>query len=166
MKEYVLKYEHHPASIEPLRIEEKRIAELLNRTGREKIGAIRQQMQSLMMEYCSVFRDEEGLLNGLLEIRSLKERYMDIELEDKGRNFNFELMEAIELGHELNLCEVIFLSALHRKESRGAHFRMDFPARDDGNYLKHTLVFQTGKGKEVRYKPVNITRFKPEARVY
>ncbi|MEQ9729562.1 MAG: succinate dehydrogenase flavoprotein subunit [Candidatus Methanoperedens sp.] len=166
MKEEISKYEHHPPSVEPLRIEEERIAKLLNRNGREKIGGIRQRMQSLMMENCSVFRNEKGLGKGLLEIRSLKERYMDIELEDKGRNFNFELMEAIELWHQLNLCEVICLSALHRKESRGAHFREDFPARDDKNHLKHTLVFQTQEGKEVRYKPVNITRFQPEARVY
>ncbi len=87
-----------------------------------------------------------------------------MEIVDKGRNFNYELMEAIELRHQLDLAEVILLSALYRKESRGAHFREDFPARDDKNYLKHTLVFR--EGPEVRYKPVAITRFQPEARVY
>lgn len=163
MKEEISQYKPRPASVEHLRMAEKRIAELSNRKGGEKIGTIRQNMQSLMMEICSVFRNEDGLKRGLQQINSLKERYMDIEIEDKGRNFNFELMEAIELEHQLNLCEVICLSALYRKESRGAHFRMDFPARDDKNFLKHTLVFQ---GKEVRYKPVNITRFQPEARVY
>jgi succinate dehydrogenase / fumarate reductase flavoprotein subunit len=85
---------------------------------------------------------------------------------NEGKAFNFELMEAMELGHQLFLSEVILLSGLHRKESRGAHFREDFPQRADGDYLKHTLIFQTPKGPEVRYKPVKITRFQPEARVY
>jgi succinate dehydrogenase / fumarate reductase flavoprotein subunit len=75
-------------------------------------------------------------------------------------------MEAIELGHQLELSEVILVSALHRRESRGAHYREDFPSRADRYFLKHTLVFQTPDGPEVRYKPVKITRFQPEARVY
>jgi succinate dehydrogenase / fumarate reductase flavoprotein subunit len=75
-------------------------------------------------------------------------------------------MEAIELGHQLEISELILLSALHRRESRGAHFREDFPLRADRYYLKHTLICKTPKGPEVRYKPVKITRFQPEARVY
>jgi succinate dehydrogenase / fumarate reductase flavoprotein subunit len=118
------------------------------------------------VEYGSVFRNEEGLKRGIEEIRSLRDRYRNIEVMNKGKGFNFELMEATELGHQLFLSEVILLSALHRKESRGAHFREDFPQRADGDYLKHTLVFHTPKGPEVRYKPVKITQFQPEARVY
>jgi succinate dehydrogenase / fumarate reductase flavoprotein subunit len=123
-------------------------------------------MQSIMMDDGSVFRNERGLKKGIEEIRILKERYQDIEIVNKGKAFHFELMEAIELGHQLDLSEVILFSAFHRKESRGAHFREDFPARADQYYLKHTLVFQTPKGPEVRYKPVKITRFQPQARVY
>jgi succinate dehydrogenase / fumarate reductase flavoprotein subunit len=123
-------------------------------------------MQSLMVDYGSVFRNEAGLKKGIEGIRSLKGNYGDIEILNKGKIFNYELMEAIELGHQLNVAEVILLSALHRRESRGAHFREDFPKRDDQSYLKHTLVFQTSGGPEVRYKPVKITRFQPEARVY
>jgi succinate dehydrogenase / fumarate reductase flavoprotein subunit len=123
-------------------------------------------MQSLMMEKGSVFRNEEGLKKGIEEIRSLQERYDHIGIVDKRKAFNFELMEAMELGHQLTLAEVILFSALHRRESRGAHYREDFPARADRYFLKHTLVFQTPKGPEVRYKPVKITRFQPEARVY
>jgi succinate dehydrogenase / fumarate reductase flavoprotein subunit len=119
-----------------------------------------------MMDYGSVFRNGEGLKKGIEGIRSLKERYKGIEVRNKGKRFNFELTEAIELGHQLDLAEVILLSAFHRRESRGAHFREDFPQRADRYYLKHTLVFQTPKGPEVRYKPVKITRFQPEARVY
>ena len=118
------------------------------------------------MAFGSVFRNEEGLKRGIEEIGSLKARYRNIEVVNKGKAFNFELMEAIELGHQLFISEVILVSALHRQESRGAHFREDFPKRADGDYLKHTLIFQTPKGPEVRYKPVKITRFQPEARVY
>jgi succinate dehydrogenase / fumarate reductase flavoprotein subunit len=162
MKEDIPEIEHYPVSDEPLEKAKEMIASFLDRKGSEKIDVVRRNMQSLMMDYCSVFRDEEGLTKGLESIRSLKTS--DVEIVDKGRNFNYELMEAVELGHQLDLAEVILLSALYRKESRGAHFREDFPARDDKNYLKHTLVFR--KGPQVRYKLVAITRFQPEARVY
>ena len=166
MKQESLQYEHPPISDDPLKETEERIAGLLSRHGEEKIDEIRRRMQSLMMDCGSVFRKEEGLKKGIEGIRSLKEHYKGIEVRNKGKRFNFELMEAIELGHQLNLSEVILLGALQRRESRGAHFREDFPQRADRYYLKHTLVFQTPKGPEVRYKPVKITRFKPEARVY
>jgi succinate dehydrogenase / fumarate reductase flavoprotein subunit len=123
-------------------------------------------MQSLMMDMGSVFRNEKGLKKGLEEIRSLKESYRSVEVVTKAKSFNYELMEAIELDHLLELSEVILLSALHRKESRGAHFREDFPGRADGYYLKHTLIFQTPKRPVVKYKPVRITRFQPQARIY
>lgn len=166
MKEDILKMEPHSISDEPLNKAGQMIATLLEHKGREKIDGVRQNMQSLMTDHCSVFRDEGSLKKGLKDIRSLKNRCSDIELVDKGGNFNYELMEAIELGHQLDLADVILLSALHRKESRGAHFRKDFPERDDQNFLKHTLVFPTREGPDVRYKPVKITRFQPEARVY
>jgi succinate dehydrogenase / fumarate reductase flavoprotein subunit len=119
-----------------------------------------------MMEYGSVFRDEQGLKKGIEAIQSLKKAYQTIELADKGKTYNYELMEAIELGNQLDLAEVVLTSALHRKESRGAHFREDFPARADRYYLKHTLVFKKARGLVVKYKPVKITRFQPQARMY
>jgi succinate dehydrogenase / fumarate reductase flavoprotein subunit len=152
--------------MDPLRPAEEKLNQLLGQKGREKIDPIRKGMQEVMMEYGSVFRNEEGLKKGIEEIRSLRGRHRNIELLNKGKAFNYELMEAIELGHQLFLSEVILFSALHRKESRGAHFREDFPKRADAEYLKHTLVFQTPKGPEVRYKPVKVTRFQPEARIY
>jgi len=150
----------------PLKSAEDRVAGLLNGKGKGKAGPLRQRMQSLLMECGSLFRDETGLKKGIEEIRSLKEEYKAVEIADQGKAFNYELMEAIELGHEIDLSEVILLSALHRQESRGAHFRIDFPERDDQNFLNHTVAFQTSKGLDVRYKPVKITRFQPEARVY
>lgn len=164
MMDEIPKYTHHPLTFDPLKIPAERIEGLLKRKGTEKIDVIRRSMQSLMMEHCSSFRNEGSLKKGLEGIRSLKEHYKKVEIQDKGKLFNYDLMEAIELGHQLDISEAILLCALHRKESRGAHFREDFPERDDLNYLKHTLVFQ--EGPEVRYKPVIITRFQPEARRY
>jgi succinate dehydrogenase / fumarate reductase flavoprotein subunit len=166
MKQAISKEDHKTLPNDPLRAMEEKVKKLINMGGKEKVGEIRKTMQSLMTEEGSVFRNEEGLKRGIEEIRSLKERYKNIGIGDKRKAFNFELMEAIELGHQLGLSEVILFSALHRRESRGAHYREDFPGRADRYFLKHTLVFQTPKGPEVRYKPVKITRFQPEARVY
>jgi succinate dehydrogenase / fumarate reductase flavoprotein subunit len=166
MKNEIKQYEPPSISADPLKAVEEKITRLLNHKGKEKIDPIRQKMQSVMMDYGSVFRNEEGLKKGTEEIRILKERYKDMEILDKGKHFNFELMEAIELGHQLELSEVILFSALRRRESRGAHFREDFPMRADRYYLKHTLIYKTAKGPEVRYKPVKVTRFQPKARMY
>jgi succinate dehydrogenase / fumarate reductase flavoprotein subunit len=166
MKEAISQYGHHPLSEKRRETVEERIRRLSEHKGRERIDPLRKRMQAVMMEYGSSFRNEEGLKKGIEEIRILKDRYQDVEIMNKGKAFNYELTEAIELGHQLEISEVILLSALHRRESRGAHFREDFPQRADGDYLKHTLIFQTPKGLEVRYKPVKITRFQPEARIY
>jgi succinate dehydrogenase / fumarate reductase flavoprotein subunit len=166
MKEAISQYGHHPLSEKRRETVEERIRRLSEHKGRERIDLLRKRMQAVMMEYGSSFRNEEGLKKGIEEIRILKDRYQDVEIMNKGKAFNYELTEAIELGHQLEISEVILLSALHRRESRGAHFREDFPQRADGDYLKHTLIFQTPKGPEVRYKPVKITKFQPEARIY
>jgi len=166
MKDGIKGYEIPSISTDPVKTVEEKITQLFNHKGGEKMDPIRRKMQSVMMDCGSVFRNEEGLKKGMEEIRILKERYKDIEIVDKGKHFNFELMEAIELGHQLELSEVILFSALHRRESRGAHFREDFPMRADRYYLKHTLIYKTAKGPEVRYKPVKVTRFQPKARMY
>ncbi|MGD0623952.1 MAG: succinate dehydrogenase flavoprotein subunit [Thermodesulfobacteriota bacterium] len=166
MKEDIGKYDHRSIPGDPLKSVEAKISRFWNSNGKEKIDSLRQRMQSLMMGYGSVFRNEEGLKKGIEEIHTLKERYGQAGVADKGKVFNYALMEAIELGHQLDLAELVLTSAFHRKESRGAHFRDDFPARDDPNYLKHTLIFPTPRGPEVRYKPVKITRFQPAARIY
>jgi succinate dehydrogenase / fumarate reductase flavoprotein subunit len=166
MKQEIKKIDAPPISEAPLKAVEEKIIRFLNQEGQEKVDSLRRKMQSVMMDFGSVFRDEDGLKKGMEEIQTLKERYRDIGILNKGKAFNYELMEAIELSHQLDLAEVILLSALHRRESRGAHYREDFPSRADRYFLKHTLVFQTPKGPEVRYKPVKITRFQPEARVY
>lgn len=137
-----------------------------NSKGRETVASVRKDLQAAMMDKCSVFRTEEGLKEVLKEIKNLKERYKEISITDKSTTFNTELLEAIELGHMLTLSEVIVSSALQRTESRGAHYREDYPKRDDENWLKHTFAFQTDKGITFKFKPVKITRFKPEERKY
>ncbi len=152
--------------LEALRATEEKIAVLKNRKPTERIDSIRRRMQSVMMDFGSVFREEEGLKRGIEEVRTLKARFQQVGVVGPTRPFDYELMEAIELGHQLELAEVILLSALHRRESRGAHYRQDFPERADSEYLKHTLVLSTPRGPEVRWRPVRITRFQPKPRSY
>jgi succinate dehydrogenase / fumarate reductase flavoprotein subunit len=127
---------------------------------------LREAMQRVMTEKCSVFRNRQGLQQALTEILQLKARCSNLGLVNKERKFNYELEEALELENMLKTAEVIVFSALHRKESRGAHYRSDFPERNDAEWLKHTLVYATPKGLTLRYKPVIATRFPPEKRRY
>ena len=105
-----------------------------------------------------------GLALGI--IAGLKERYKGIRLQDRGKKFNMELLEAFELDHLLDLSEVTVTCALARQESRGAHSREDFPKRDDAHWLKHTLAYQEGGKVALRYRPVSITKFQPQERKY
>lgn len=156
-----------PGSIpDPLGPVKNQLSALINKDGKEKSDLVRRTMQDVMADYGSVFRTEESLKQGIEAILSLKERFPRIAVTNRGKLFNYDLMETIELGHQLDLCEIILTSALHRRESRGAHFREDFPGRDDRNYLKHTLAFYTPQGPRIGYKPAVVTRFQPEARVY
>jgi succinate dehydrogenase / fumarate reductase flavoprotein subunit len=139
---------------------------LLESKGKERVSRIREKIQRVMMDKCSVFRDRKGLEHALDEVRKLKRRYGNLSLTHKERMFNYELEEALELGNMLKTAEVTVLSALKREESRGAHYRSDFPERNDESWLKHTLVFQTSKGLQLRYKPVTVTRFQPDVRRY
>ncbi len=155
-----------PFSLDPTVMVRADLSALSEQEGEERIDPLRRRMQSLMMDHGSVFRTETGLKTGIAGIRELKERFGRLGLSNKSRIFNYELMEAVELGLQLDLCEVILTSALHREESRGAHFREDFPARDDDSYLKHTLAFFSPGGPNIEYKPVTTTKFQPEKRTY
>ncbi len=146
--------------------EEQRIGGLLGQEGEERPAEIRQDLRRAMDEHAGVFRTEEGLKQGLQAIKEAKERYRKIRLEDKGRVYNTELIQALELGFMLDGAEVVVSSALARQESRGAHARRDFPKRDDGGWLKHTLAFFAPEGPKLEYKPVNITAWKPVERKY
>jgi succinate dehydrogenase / fumarate reductase flavoprotein subunit len=119
-----------------------------------------------MTSECSVFRHEKTLEKALEAIRVLEGRYAGISIDNRGDRFNTDLMDALELEHLLALGEAIVASALARTESRGAHWREDYPERIDEQWLKHTLVQKTDSGVSITYKPVNITRFKPKPRAY
>ena len=142
------------------------VERLLSSKGREKTADIRADLQQTMMDQVGVFRVEGQIGEALHKIGELRERYTQIRLQDKGRTFNTELLEAIELGYLLDLAEVTAESALARRESRGAHSREDYPERDDEHWLKHTLAYRTDQGTRLTYKPVSITRFEPKPRTY
>ncbi|MBI2303842.1 MAG: FAD-binding protein [Chloroflexi bacterium] len=139
---------------------------LMARESGERIASLRYEMGQTMMDKVGIFRTRERLSQGWEAIRALRERYSKIGLQDKSRTFNTELVAALELGHMLDVAEVIALSALQREESRGSHFRRDFPERDDVNWLKHTLAFSSDEGPHMEYGDVVVTRFKPEVRKY
>lgn len=144
----------------------KEINWLLENDGDEHTADIRDGLQNTMTDDCGIFRNESNLKNALSKIRKLQERYKNIVIDDKGSNFNTELIEAIELRNMLEISEVIVVGALERRESRGSHFRIDYPKRDDKNFLKHTLAYKTKDGIKLGYKPVTITRFQPKERRY
>ena len=142
------------------------VSTLLERTQGELAGPIRKEMQDIMMDNVSVFREAKRLEEALAKVRELKQRYSNARVQDKDKTFNTDLMDTSELGFRLGLAEVTVEGALAREESRGAHSREDFPDRDDANWLKHTLAYQTEKGIELKYKSVMITRFQPKERKY
>ncbi|MCS6908050.1 MAG: FAD-binding protein [Anaerolineales bacterium] len=133
----------------------------------ERASTIAEEMREVMMEHVGVFRTAEGMEQALKKLRELKERYRNLKLDDCGKVFNTELLNAWELGNLLDLALVTTASALARKESRGAHAREDYPKRDDKNWLKHTLAWLKENGEvKLRYKPVVITKYPPKERSY
>jgi succinate dehydrogenase / fumarate reductase flavoprotein subunit len=132
----------------------------------ESAAVIKREMQAVMMEHGSVFRTDAGLAQAMAKIKELQDRRQRVVITDDAREFNTALVEAVELGALLTLAELILAAARDRTESRGAHFREDFPARNDENWLKHTLVRAASGGPELSYKPVVITRFQPKPRTY
>ncbi len=144
------------------------VERLLSSTGGETQEKIRQEMRDEMMDKAGVVRTEAGLKAMLDKIIELKQRYASIHLMDRTRTFNTELMEVVELGNLLDCAEATVAGAVARRESRGAHYREDFPTRDDKNFLLHTLAYRTDDPGRVdlRYKPVLITEFEPKERKY
>jgi succinate dehydrogenase / fumarate reductase flavoprotein subunit len=140
----------------------------------DRIANIRADLQELMDANVQVFRTEETCRTALAGIKELKTRYETVAIQDKGRRYNLDLMEAVELGFLLDLAEIVALGALNRKESRGGHFREDYEKRDDVNYLEHTMAYRTLPGEEgaegtpirLGTKPVVITRYEPKERTF
>ncbi|MFW0120191.1 succinate dehydrogenase flavoprotein subunit [Rothia sp. CCM 9417] len=141
--------------------------------GTEKVGQLRKELQDVMDADMQVFRTAETIHNAVNKIVELEERYQNIQIQDKGKRFNLDLLEAVELGFLLQLAKVMSVAALHRKESRGGHFREDYPDRDDANFMKHSMVYldeqaemEGIKGLRFDTKPVTFTRYEPMERKY
>jgi succinate dehydrogenase / fumarate reductase, flavoprotein subunit len=141
--------------------------------GTERVGAIRKELQENMDRNAQVFRTDDTLREVGELIQKLRVRYRNVGVQDKGKRFNTDLLEAVELGFLLDLAEVVVYSARNRKESRGCHMREDYPLRDDENYLVHTMAYLTGDtetsaGGHIKLgtKPVVITKYTPTERKY
>ena len=139
----------------------------------DRIADIRRDLQETMDANVQVFRTDETCRTALADIAELKRRYETVAVQDKGRRYNLDLLEAVELGFLLDLAEVVALGALARRESRGGHFREDYDKRDDANFLWHTMAYRTldGQGEEgtslrLGTKPVVITRYEPKERTF
>ena len=139
---------------------------LMKDGGTEKASDIATEMKSVMNDHVGVFRTEDGMQSALEVVRELKERFKRVQIGDRGKIFNTDILNTWELGNLLDLAEVTTVSALVRKESRGAHARDDYPKRDDENWMKHTLAWLRDGDVELRYKPVTFTKFEPKERVY
>ena len=134
--------------------------------GPEDPAAIRDEMKATMIEKVGIFRDAEKMTDALQTVKRLQERYKKVHVNYRGRRFNLDLLRTFELGMKLDLAEIIARGALDRKESRGSHARTDYKERDDANWLKHTMAHYTPDGPRFDYKPVEITKWQPEARRY
>jgi succinate dehydrogenase / fumarate reductase flavoprotein subunit len=150
------------------------VERLRDSTGTERIADIRKELQDNMDASAQVFRTDASLERMTGIIAELRDRYRNIAIQDHGRRFNTDLLEAIELGFLLDIAEVVVYSARNRKESRGGHMRDDFPKRDDANYMQHTMAYLTGDPHSstaedhirLGWKPVVITRYQPMERKY
>ncbi|MDG9720770.1 succinate dehydrogenase flavoprotein subunit [Streptomyces sp. DH24] len=147
------------------------IERLRSSTGNERVATLRRELQETMDANVMVFRTEQTIKTAVEKIAELRERYKNVAIQDKGKRFNTDLLEAIELGNLLDLAEVMAVSALARKESRGGHYREDYPNRDDVNFMRHTMAYREvgDDGTEtvrLDYKPVVQTRYQPMERKY
>ncbi|MFD7707439.1 succinate dehydrogenase flavoprotein subunit [Streptomyces sp. NPDC059785] len=155
-----------PASLVVSQVERLRAS-----TGTERVAVLRNELQETMDANVMVFRTEQTIKTAVEKIAELRARYKNVSVQDKGKRFNTDLLEAIELGNLLDLAEVMAVSALARKESRGGHYREDYPNRDDVNFMRHTMAYREvgDDGTEsirLDYKPVVQTRYQPMERKY
>ncbi|MFQ5900917.1 MAG: FAD-binding protein, partial [Thermodesulfobacteriota bacterium] len=142
------------------------IALILNRSKGEKASSIKKDLSIIMNKKVGVFRDGERLRDALNKVYELKDRFKKVVMDDKGDSYNTELQGVVELGNLLDLAETIVSGAVKREESRGAHCRIDFPERDDKNWLKHSIFYKKNGEFEISYQDVTITRFTPMERKY
>jgi succinate dehydrogenase / fumarate reductase flavoprotein subunit len=150
-----------------LQAEEERIAKVVGREGEgRRVSELKAELGATMDKYCAVFRDEDGLRTALEVVRRLKEEAETVSVDDKGSVFNQDVLGALELQFMIENAEAIVVSAIERKESRGAQYRTDFPERNDDEWLKHINVSANGSEPEISYSEVTLTQWEPEERKY
>ncbi|MGW4770328.1 succinate dehydrogenase flavoprotein subunit [Nocardia sp. NPDC004278] len=168
--EHALRTEFVDMPENPAQMVQDWLAMLLSDHGNERVADIRTELQYTMDMNAAVFRTEDTLKQALTDIHALKDRYTRITVQDKGKRYNSDLLEAVELGFLLELAEVTVVGALNRKESRGGHAREDYPDRDDVNFMRHTMAYKEGAEliSDIRldFKPVVQTRYEPMERKY
>jgi succinate dehydrogenase / fumarate reductase flavoprotein subunit len=168
---FITENDHVPLPAEPEAYAREMLDHLYTSTGGEAAAPIRNALQNEMIDRVFVERDERGLQRALDTLDGLQDAYKNVQLQDKGKTFNTELVETIELGFLLDCAEATIHGALARTESRGAHYRTDYQQRDDANWLKHTLAYRGARTHDVRleYKDVILIDdpiFKPKERKY
>ena len=164
--EYIEEAGFAPLGREPDFRSRAQVDALLRRTTGERVPDIRATLQNEMMDKASVFRTKEDLESVTNTLRELRDAYSNAAIQDHGKIFNMDLLEALELEALLDCSDAIVAGALARTESRGAHSREDYPERDDDNWLAHTLAYKTSGGIRMKKKPVVITKFEPQERKY
>jgi succinate dehydrogenase / fumarate reductase flavoprotein subunit len=165
--EYAGRSAHVALPDDPAGFVEQMLTRMVTNDRGEPVAAIRRDLQETMDVNASVYRTEATLKQAKADIDALKHRYRSLTVMDKGKRFNTDLLEAVELGFLLDLAEVLVVSAVARDESRGGHFREDYPNRDDVNFLQHTMAYRLDNGEiKLDYKPVVMTRYQPMERKY
>ncbi|WP_033213392.1 succinate dehydrogenase flavoprotein subunit [Kitasatospora phosalacinea] len=169
--EYAEKHDFVPLPDDPGALVESLVSGLRESTGTESVAKIRQELQESMDTNVSVYRTGKTLQQAVEDVAALKERFKNVSIADKGSRYNTDLLEAVELGNLLDLAEVLVVSALAREESRGGHYREDFPTRDDVKFMQHTMAYREvaedgTTSIRLDYKPVVQTRYQPMERKY
>jgi succinate dehydrogenase / fumarate reductase flavoprotein subunit len=164
--EYAKKAKHVPVPKDAAKGVLDLIEEMQNSTGTEKIAVLRKELQDTMDKNAQVYRTEESLDEALAVIAELRKRYKNIQVQDKGSRFNTDLLEAIELGFLFDLAEVLVVTSKERRESRGGHFREDYPTRNDEKFMVHSMAYKNGSKIKIDWKPVVITNYPPMERKY
>jgi len=147
--------------------ERERIEKLFNGDGSEKLHQLRSELSDAMSRGVGIFREEKKMKEALEKVREIKERAENLKVYDREKSFNTNLQQTLEFLNMVEVAETIAFSAIERRESRGAHYRTDYPKRDDENFLKHSIVKRSEDGElSISWKPVTITKFQPEERKY